>query len=141
MAATVIVLLILCSCKLLAAETNATGSNLASQVFSVATFAFATFNEAHTVKYTTTGSQAGECNLMGFWHTSNLGTFPSSDIKVSDQIACSSNTRDISRSPLVDWIATGGTFTSSDYANFPDLVLYPAMVMPSSIFSQVHVCC
>ena len=107
---------------------NATGSSFAFPVYQVTTFAYEFVDSNDTVTYTSTGSGAGKCNVMGFWSTSNLGNYPSSAVKLFDQTHCGASPRDTTRLPLVDFAGSDSLFSSSDYTAFPDLVMYPAMV-------------
>ena len=61
--------------------------------------------------YTSTGSGKGKCRLEDFWLDCNT-TNPSTD-----------NTPPF----VVDWAGTDSIFTSTDYAHYPDLQLYPAI--------------
>lgn len=126
----VLSVVLVASCLLFAngLSINATGSSFAFPVYQVTTFAYEFVDSNDTVIYTSTGSGAGKCNVMGFWSTSNLGNYPSDAVKLFDQRHCEATPRDTSRLPLVDFAGSDSLFNPSDYVAFPDLVMYPAMV-------------
>jgi ABC-type phosphate transport system substrate-binding protein len=102
------------------------------------------------VYYTATGSSAGKCNIMGYWHTGNLNPgIPSANKTVDTNICsdtcttaiCGFNQADrsrtstqskpnqdtLSRIPLLDFVGSDSLLKSSDYAAFPDLQMFPAL--------------
>ncbi len=113
------------------------------------------------VAYTATGSSAGKCNMMGYWHTGNLNPEIPAANKTFDTNVCGDsctvelcgfttadvprvstdakpNPYTLSRVPLLDFAGSDSILKASDYAAFPDLQLFPALAGAAVPVYNIH---
>ena len=110
-----------------AQDINATGGTFPYKVYQESTFSYHFIEANVAVSYLGDGSGTGKCNIMGFWHTGNVeATSISSTVKSTDQTLCSSTSRPF-RQPLMDFAGSDSVLGAVDYANYPDLQMFPSV--------------
>ena len=128
---------------------NSTGGSFPASMYAEATFVYlleaVTNNSLFT--YAPVGSTTGKCNIMGYWHTGNVGisTVPDSRIRRDTAICTDKCIGDIGtilcgndsmkyprfdknlRVPLIDVGASDAALSTVDYDAFPDLHVFPSI--------------
>jgi ABC-type phosphate transport system substrate-binding protein len=120
---------------------NVTGSSVTDDVLTKAVIQYQVSNEVN-IDYYDSGSSAGLCNVLGFWHLeNNRNPGVSYALKYMDNLMCDSlcteakcgfdssslSASELHRGPLVDFAISDILLDEEYFTTFPDLVQFPAM--------------